>query len=195
MLLYTYNACDDPFRRSWFYRGASLTIAKHYQHNLPCLHTFYNISSLPVFSLFFTFTTPLDGHLEKNATWRSEYKTFVSLVVTVLSEAPCDRCSFVMSWTTRYTTASDRRYPVPSFKLTFWPNIIVSCVVQIIIQQRSTVKMDRLLGAFAKLRKPTICFVMFVCPHGTTRLPLDGFWWNFIFETSSKLLLRKFKFR
>ena len=41
--------------------------------------------------------------------------------------------------------------------------------------------MDKVtLGAFAKLRNSTICFVMSVCPsvlapHGTTRLPLDGF--------------------
>jgi hypothetical protein len=32
-----------------------------------------------------------------------------------------------------------------------------------------------LLGAFAKLRKATISFVMSVCPHGKTRLPPDGF--------------------
>jgi len=32
-----------------------------------------------------------------------------------------------------------------------------------------------ILGVFAKLRKTTISFVMFVRPHGTTRLPLDGF--------------------
>jgi hypothetical protein len=31
------------------------------------------------------------------------------------------------------------------------------------------------LGAFAKLQKATISYVMSVCPHGTTRLPLDGF--------------------
>ena len=31
------------------------------------------------------------------------------------------------------------------------------------------------LGACAKLRKPTISFVMSVCPHGTNRYPLDGF--------------------
>ena len=35
------------------------------------------------------------------------------------------------------------------------------------------------LGAFAKLRKATVSFVMSVCPsarlHGTTRLPLDRF--------------------
>jgi hypothetical protein len=43
------------------------------------------------------------------------------------------------------------------------------------------------LDAFAKLRKVTISFVMPVCPHGTTRLPLDGFWRNFIFETFLKI--------
>jgi hypothetical protein len=30
--------------------------------------------------------------------------------------------------------------------------------------------------AFAKLRKATISFVISVCPHGTIRLPLEGFW-------------------
>jgi hypothetical protein len=32
------------------------------------------------------------------------------------------------------------------------------------------------------LRKATISFIMSVCPHGRTRLPLDGFSWNLIFE-------------
>ena len=40
--------------------------------------------------------------------------------------------------------------------------------------------------AFVKLRKATISFDMFVCPsicpHGTTRLPLDGFSWILVFE-------------
>jgi hypothetical protein len=36
----------------------------------------------------------------------------------------------------------------------------------------------KFLGAFAKLRKATISFVMYVCPHGTSRLPLDVFLWN-----------------
>jgi len=31
------------------------------------------------------------------------------------------------------------------------------------------------LGAFANLWKATVSFVMSVCPHGTARLPLDGF--------------------
>ena len=47
------------------------------------------------------------------------------------------------------------------------------------------------LGAFAKLRKVTISFVVSVCPsvhpHGTTRLPLGGLWWNLIFEYFSKI--------
>ena len=38
---------------------------------------------------------------------------------------------------------------------------------------------EALLGAFAKLRMASISFVMSfclsVCPHATTRLPLDGF--------------------
>jgi hypothetical protein len=40
-----------------------------------------------------------------------------------------------------------------------------------------------LLGAFAELRKATISFVIYlsVRTHGT-RLLLDGFWWNLIFE-------------
>ena len=42
------------------------------------------------------------------------------------------------------------------------------------------------LGELAKLRKTTISSVMSVgpsvCPHGTTRLPLDGFSLNLIFE-------------
>ena len=32
-----------------------------------------------------------------------------------------------------------------------------------------------ILGAFAKLRKATISFVVSVRPHGTTRFPLEGF--------------------
>ena len=43
-----------------------------------------------------------------------------------------------------------------------------------------------LLGAFAKLRKSTIRFVMSVRQHGT-RLPLNRFWWNLIFEFSRKI--------
>jgi hypothetical protein len=31
------------------------------------------------------------------------------------------------------------------------------------------------LGALAKLRKAAISVVMSVCPHGITRLPLNGF--------------------
>jgi hypothetical protein len=45
----------------------------------------------------------------------------------------------------------------------------------------------RLLHLGAKLRKMTISFVMPVCPHGTTRLPLDGFPWDLIFEYFPKI--------
>jgi hypothetical protein len=50
-----------------------------------------------------------------------------------------------------------------------------------------------LLGAFAKLRKAAIHRV-FLLRHGRTRLPLDGFLWNLIFEHFSKSVSRKFNF-
>jgi hypothetical protein len=43
------------------------------------------------------------------------------------------------------------------------------------------------LGAFVKLRKATISFVMSVCPHGITRLPMDGYLWNLVYEDFSKI--------
>jgi hypothetical protein len=43
------------------------------------------------------------------------------------------------------------------------------------------------IGAFAKLRNATVSFVMSVCPHGTTRHPLDGFSLNLILEDFSKI--------
>jgi len=43
------------------------------------------------------------------------------------------------------------------------------------------------LGALAKLRKVTLSFVMSVCPHGTTPLPLDGFSKNLTCQDFSKI--------
>jgi hypothetical protein len=60
-----------------------------------------------------------------------------------------------------------------------------------------------LSGGFANLRKTHISFVVAsarpsVClsvrPRRTTRLPLDGFWWNMIFERFSEICRKKFKF-
>jgi len=43
------------------------------------------------------------------------------------------------------------------------------------------------LGEFAKLRKATISVILPVLrPHGTTRLPLDGYSSKFTFEDFSK---------
>jgi len=55
------------------------------------------------------------------------------------------------------------------------------------------------LDAFAKLRKATISFVtcpyvcLSVCPHGKTRLPLDGFARNLIFNCISNFCPEKVK--
>ena len=52
-----------------------------------------------------------------------------------------------------------------------------------------------ILGAFAKLRKQLLASsCLSVGPHVTTRLPLDGFSWNFIFGRFSKNCPQKFKF-
>jgi len=49
-----------------------------------------------------------------------------------------------------------------------------------------------------KLRKATMSFIVSVCPsvcpHGTTRLPLDGFSRNFIFEYFSKIYWENWSF-
>jgi hypothetical protein len=49
-----------------------------------------------------------------------------------------------------------------------------------------------LLGEFAKLRKSTVSFVMsvrlYIRPHGTCGVPLDGFSLNLIFEYFSKIV-------
>jgi hypothetical protein len=48
-----------------------------------------------------------------------------------------------------------------------------------------------ILGAFEKLRKATISFVVSLCPsvrpHETTRLPLDGFALNFVSDYFQKI--------
>jgi hypothetical protein len=51
-----------------------------------------------------------------------------------------------------------------------------------------------ILDAFARSRRATVSFVIFVCPHGTAWLPLGGFWLNLIFEYFSESISRKFKF-
>ena len=49
-----------------------------------------------------------------------------------------------------------------------------------------------ILGLFLEFRKATFNFVMSVRPHGTTRVSLEGFSWNLIFEYFAKNLSRKF---
>jgi hypothetical protein len=42
------------------------------------------------------------------------------------------------------------------------------------LDERDTIPLDG-VGAFTKLRKATISFVVSLRPHGTAPLPLDGF--------------------
>ena len=61
---------------------------------------------------------------------------------------------------------------------------------QWVLGQR-TANSKSFLEAFAKFRKATVSLVMcvcpFVCPCGRTRLPLDKFLWNLIFDDLSKI--------
>jgi len=53
------------------------------------------------------------------------------------------------------------------------------------------------LGASAEMRKATINVVnvrLSVRPHGTARLPLDGFSWNLIFEDVAKTYVENSRF-
>jgi len=45
------------------------------------------------------------------------------------------------------------------------------------------------LSTFTKLQKVTVSFIMSVCLHVTTWLPLDGLSWNLIFEYFLKICL------
>ena len=43
------------------------------------------------------------------------------------------------------------------------------------IQRTAYIRRLLILGDVAKSRKVTVNFVMSVCPHGSTPLPIDGF--------------------
>jgi len=47
------------------------------------------------------------------------------------------------------------------------------------------------LGAFVKFGRVMISFVLSIClsvhPHGTTRIPLEGFSWNFTVDYFSQI--------
>jgi hypothetical protein len=59
-------------------------------------------------------------------------------------------------------------------------------VLYCVIQHNFIYARCRLLfGAFAKLRKTTISFIVSACPDGTARHPLNGFSWNFILDWNS----------
>jgi len=76
------------------------------------------------------------------------------------------------------------------FSLYFLWNVTPSSLVSICrILEEPTAS---IFGAFTKLRKAAATFVMsfrpsVLCPRETTRLPLEGFSWNFIFQDFSKI--------
>jgi hypothetical protein len=79
---------------------------------------------------------------------------------------------------------------IPSNSISWFSYTSHSCCTSINVPTYLICIGSVFLGAFAKLRKATISFVMSicpsVCPHGTTWLPLDRFSWNLIFDYFSK---------
>ena len=79
--------------------------------------------------------------------------------------------------------------------LTLHDQLVTICTTGFNIKEFYFLAPGVFLGSFAKLRKATISFVVFVCPsvcpRGTTLLPLDGFLRKFIFEYFSKKKFEK----
>ena len=74
-------------------------------------------------------------------------------------------------------------------------------VVSVSVYQRTALTaLVPFLGLFAKSRKATsnfimcVCIRLSVCPHGTTRLSLDGFSYNLTFKYFSKFCLENLSF-
>jgi hypothetical protein len=78
-----------------------------------------------------------------------------------------------------------------------WQMLCYESIIYIALEYKSfryfltqcfrSVLSHRFLGAFAKLRKATVSFVICVMPHVATRLPLNGLLLNFIFECFPKI--------
>ena len=75
----------------------------------------------------------------------------------------------------------------------FRPKLVIICLNTLIKHFKKKLnscydkRIVPFLGAFTKLRKATINLLMSVRPHGTTRLPLDGFLLNLVYEHFSKI--------
>ena len=85
-------------------------------------------------------------------------------------------------------------HSVQNVEVQYQGNVLWSQVIMYSLTLRVTLGewLVNISGAFAKLRKVTISFVMSVRlpsvrPHGTTWLPMDGFSWNLTFEEFSKI--------
>jgi hypothetical protein len=91
---------------------------------------------------------------------------------------------------TRYQPA--RRHEVIAYRsLLSWGSLIPHVKFWISRHLHRIAKSDYLLRHICQSVRPSVCRI---CPHGTTRRNLDGFWLNLIFEYFFENLSRKFKF-
>ena len=117
---------------------------------------------------------------------------FVFPVPTAADGSSCDpthqASCFCSSWSWTTTTASVTTEPRSSMPTIALKSAVVTIYTACFNVTKYTFRHTVcLLGAFGKLGKVTVNFFLCVPPHGTTRLPLDGFSWNLMFEYFSKI--------
>ena len=133
------------------------------QHQKPCVPANLN-KTLPTWQ-------PLSKQNTTNITPLSQTKLYQHYTTVTANLAP-SRSSFVLNFYNSHLSSADQK---------------ITSVWSVLIKNNPT----EFLGEIAETRKATISFVMSVCPSvlplETTRQPLDGFSWNFIFAYFSKI--------
>jgi len=90
-------------------------------------------------------------------------------------------------WHVTWCTSNLRRFTL------LIQNLWISCNCYILFIKKQQVKINEFFRRVRKIAKATVGFIMYIRPHGTTRLPMDGFSWNLLFEYLFENLSRKSK--
>jgi len=106
-----------------------------------------------------------------------------ALVMVVMLDTPC---SEVECKTTGHPLHSHVSPSLPLPCVTVCHQVSTELYLQCVTTAFFRINCNPLFGTFAKLRKVTTSFVMSKCLNGTTRLPLDGFSQNFVYDNFSK---------
>jgi len=113
---------------------------------------------------------------------RKMYTLHIFLVTVCYSETKQQRFGYVIFLVVAYSTVGVTEYNLFNFSMNncctgFFFSFYLKLSIKnyCLVSRHLILLLDLFLGAFAKLRKATVSFVVSVRPHGTTRLALDGF--------------------